>query len=406
MAGRGSRSNTEPCQPNLAKCEKQRAAATVLKPHFLWRLQKTNLKLSWHLHPIESASKRDILDFLRRIGGNTTWTLILKPLKAYFTGKILIFAPLQKMVSQVKIFAGQATEVLAGSIATSFGTSLGKVERYKFSDGELQASYEESLRGHSVFVVQSTMPPADNLMELLLLIDAAKRASARHIVAVIPYYGYARQDRKDKPRVAIGAKLVADMLAAAGATRVMTMDLHADQIQGFFNVPVDHLYASTIFLPYIKSLNLENLTIAAPDMGGSKRANGYAKHLKAEMVICYKQRAKANVVEKMTAIGDIEGRNIILVDDLVDTGGTLCKAAEMMMDRGALSVRAICTHPVLSGKAYENINNSKLEELIVTDTIPLTQKSDKIKVLSVADLFAKVINSVHNYESISGNFIM
>jgi ribose-phosphate pyrophosphokinase len=323
-----------------------------------------------------------------------------------FTGKFTIFAPLQKMVSQVKIFAGQATEVLAGSIATSFGTSLGKVERYKFSDGELQASYEESLRGHSVFVVQSTMPPADNLMELLLLIDAAKRASARHIVAVIPYYGYARQDRKDKPRVAIGAKLVADMLAAAGATRVMTMDLHADQIQGFFNVPVDHLYASTIFLPYIKSLNLENLTIAAPDMGGSKRANGYAKHLKAEMVICYKQRAKANVVEKMTAIGDIEGRNIILVDDLVDTGGTLCKAAEMMMDRGALSVRAICTHPVLSGKAYENINNSKLEELIVTDTIPLTQKSDKIKVLSVADLFAKVINSVHNYESISGNFIM
>lgn len=310
------------------------------------------------------------------------------------------------MESQVKLFSGIATESLAEKIASSYGQSLGKVEHYRFSDGELQASYEESLRGHSVFIMQSTMPPADNLMELLLLIDAAKRASARHIVAVIPYYGYARQDRKDKPRVAIGAKLVADMLAVAGATRVMTMDLHADQIQGFFNVPVDHLYASTIFLPYIQSLNLDNLTIAAPDMGGSKRANSYAKHLKAEMVICYKQRAKANVVESMTAIGEIEGRNIVLVDDLVDTGGTLCKAAEMMLDRGALSVRAVCTHPVLSGKAYENINNSKLKELIVTDTIPLSQQSDKIKVLTVSDLFAKVINSVHNYESISGNFIM
>lgn len=310
------------------------------------------------------------------------------------------------MESQVKLFSGIATESLAEKIAASYGQSLGKVEHYRFSDGELQASYEESLRGHSVFIMQSTMPPADNLMELLLLIDAAKRASARHIVAVIPYYGYARQDRKDKPRVAIGAKLVADMLAVAGATRVMTMDLHADQIQGFFNVPVDHLYASTIFLPYLQSLKLDNLTIAAPDMGGSKRANSYAKHLKAEMVICYKQRAKANVVESMTAIGEIEGRNIVLVDDLVDTGGTLCKAAEMMLDRGALSVRAVCTHPVLSGKAYDNINNSKLKELIVTDTIPLSQQSEKIKVLSVSDLFAKVINSVHNYESISGNFIM
>jgi ribose-phosphate pyrophosphokinase len=250
------------------------------------------------------------------------------------------------------------------------------------------------------------MPPADNLMELLLLIDAAKRASARQIVAVLPYFGYARQDRKDQPRVAIGAKLVADMLAVAGATRVMTMDLHADQIQGFFNVPVDHLYASTIFLPYLKKLNIENLTIAAPDMGGSKRANGYAKHLKADIVICYKQRAKANVIESMTAIGEIEGRNIVLVDDLVDTGGTLCKAADMMMERGALSVRAICTHPVLSGKAYENIQNSKLTELIVTDTIPLKEQSSKIKVLTVSDLFAKVINSVHNYESISSNFIL
>src|SRR5215216_5706355 len=304
------------------------------------------------------------------------------------------------MESQVRLFSGKASVAVADKIAKAYGQPLGKVENYSFSDGELQVSYEESIRGQSVFIIQSTMPPTDNLMEMLLLIDAAKRASARHIVAVIPYFGYARQDRKDKPRVAIGAKLVADMLNVAGATRVMTMDLHADQIQGFFNVPVDHLYGSTIFLPYIKSLQLDNLTIAAPDMGGSKRANGYAKHLKAEMVICYKQRAKANVIESMTAIGEIEGRNIILVDDLVDTGGTLCKAAEMMMERGALSVRAICTHPVLSGNAYENIEKSALTELIVTDTIPLkaNNASTKIKVISVADLFAKVINSVHKYE--------
>jgi ribose-phosphate pyrophosphokinase len=310
------------------------------------------------------------------------------------------------MESQVRLFSGIASTTLAEKIAHAYGKQLGKVAHYRFSDGELQASYEESIRGQSVFIIQSTMPPADNLMELLLLIDAAKRASARHIIPVIPYFGYARQDRKDQPRVAIGAKLVADMLAVAGATRVMTMDLHADQIQGFFNVPVDHLYASTIFLPFIQSLNLSNLSIAAPDMGGSKRANAYAKHLNADLVICYKQRAKANVVESMTAIGEIEGKNIVLVDDLVDTGGTLCKAADMMMERGALSVRAVCTHPVLSGKAYDNIANSKLTELIVTDTIPLKQESEKIKVLSVAELFAKVIDSVHNYESISSNFIV
>lgn len=310
------------------------------------------------------------------------------------------------MESQVRLFSGIASSAVAEKIAKAYGQDLGKVAHYRFSDGELQASYEESIRGQSVFIIQSTMPPADNLMELLLLIDAAKRASARHIIPVIPYFGYARQDRKDQPRVAIGAKLVADMLAVAGATRVMTMDLHADQIQGFFNVPVDHLYASTIFMPYIQSLNLSNLCIAAPDMGGSKRANAYAKHLNADLVICYKQRAKANVVENMTAIGEIEGRNIVLVDDLVDTGGTLCKAADMMMERGALSVRAVCTHPVLSGKAYENIEKSKLAELIVTDTIPLKQESSKIKVVSIAPLFAKVINSVHNYESISTNFIV
>ncbi len=310
------------------------------------------------------------------------------------------------METEVRLFSGSASNVLAEKIAKAYGQPLGKVQHYRFSDGEIQASYEESIRGQSVFVIQSTMPPAENLMEMLLMIDAAKRASARHIIAVLPYFGYARQDRKDQPRVAIGAKLVADMLAVAGATRVMTMDLHADQIQGFFNVPVDHLYASTIFLPYIQNLHLPNLCIAAPDMGGSKRANAYAKHLKCDIVICYKQRTKANVVDHMTAIGEIEGRDIVLMDDMVDTGGTLCKAADMMMERGASSVRAMCTHGILSGKAYENIENSKLTELIVTDTVPLRQTSPKIKVISVADLFAKVISSVHNYESISSNFLI
>jgi len=323
------------------------------------------------------------------------------------TTKNAIFASLKhKMETDVRIFSGSATNTLAEQIAKSYGKDLGKMSHYRFSDGEIQVSYDESIRGQSVFAIQSTMPPADNLMELLLMLDAAKRASAKEIIAVLPYFGYARQDRKDQPRVAIGAKLVADMLALAGATRVMTMDLHADQIQGFFDIPVDHLYASSIFLPYIQGLNLPNLTIAAPDMGGSKRANAYAKHLKSEIVICYKQRTKANVVDHMTAIGDIEGRNIVLVDDLVDTGGTLCKAADMMMERGALSVRAVCTHAILSGKAYDNITNSKLTELIVTDTVPLRQESAKIKVLSVAELFAKVIHSVQNYESISSNFIM
>jgi ribose-phosphate pyrophosphokinase len=238
------------------------------------------------------------------------------------------------------------------------------------------------------------------------MVDAAKRASAKEIIAVLPYYGFARQDRKDQPRVAIGSKLVADMLATAGVDRVMTMDLHADQIQGFFNVPVDHLYASTMFIPYIESLKLPNLTMAAPDMGGSKRANAYAKHLKSEIVICYKQRSKANVVDSITAIGEIEGRDIVLIDDIIDTGGTLCKAADMMMDRGATSVRALITHPVLSGKAYENVEKSRITELIVTDTIPLKRESPKIKVLSVANMFADVFHRVVNYESISNHFIM
>lgn len=311
-----------------------------------------------------------------------------------------------KMESNVRLFGGTSSKVLAEKIAAAYGSTLGNVNCIRFSDGEVQVSFEESVRGQSVFLIQSTDPPAENLMELLLMIDAAKRASAKEIIAVLPYFGYARQDRKDQPRVAIGSKLVADMLAVAGATRVMTMDLHADQIQGFFNVPVDHLYASTIFMPYIQSLNLPNLTIAAPDMGGSKRANAYAKYLKCDLVICYKQRTKANVVDNITAIGEIEGKNIILIDDLIDTGGTLCKAADMMMEKGALSVRAICTHGLLSGKAHENIENSKLTELIITDTIPAKKQSSKIRALSVADLFAMVIRNVHSNESISSHFIV
>ncbi len=310
------------------------------------------------------------------------------------------------MHHKVKLFSGSASRYLAEGIAQKYGQDLGKVSLLRFSDGEFQTSFEETVRGTDVFIIQSTFPPTDNLFELLMMIDAAKRASANRIIAVMPYFGFARQDRKDQPRVAIGAKMVANLLSAAGATRIITMDLHADQIQGFFDFPVDHLYASSIFLPYIQELNLPNLTMAAPDMGGAKRANAYAKYLKSDVVICYKQRAKANVIESMTVIGEVEGRDIVLVDDLIDTGGTLTKAADMMMDRGAKSVRAFCTHAVLSGKAYENIEKSKITELVVTDTIPLKQESSKIKVLSVADLFAKVLHSVHNYESISSNFIV
>jgi ribose-phosphate pyrophosphokinase len=309
------------------------------------------------------------------------------------------------MAAETKILAGTATRYLAEKIAAKFGAPLGNVNVLRFSDGEFQTSIEETVRGANVFFVQSTFPPTDNLFELLLMVDAARRSSAKQIIAVIPYFGFARQDRKDQPRVAIGAKLVANMLAAAGVNRVITMDLHADQIQGFFDVPVDHLYASSIFLPYIQNLNLANLTIAAPDIGGSKRANAYAKHLKCEMVICYKQRSRANVVDSMTAIGDIEGKDIVLLDDIIDTGGTLCKAADMMMDRGANSVRAVCTHPLLSGKAYENLEKSKMSELIVTDTIPLRKESSKIKVLSVAPMFADVFNRVINFESISDHFV-
>lgn len=309
------------------------------------------------------------------------------------------------MESPVKIFSGTSSRYLAERITGIFGRGLGEISFTRFSDGEFAPAYEESVRGSDLFLIQSTFPPSDNLMELLLLIDAAKRASARHIVAVIPYMGYARQDRKDKPRVAIGAKLVANLLQAAGATRIMTMDLHADQIQGFFDVPVDHLYSSAIFIPYIQSLNLNSLTMAAPDMGGSKRANAYSKYLECNMAICYKERKVHNQIARMSLIGEVEGRDVVLVDDMIDTAGTITMAADMIMEKGARSVRAFCTHPVLSGNAYERIEKSKLTELVVTDTIPLARQSEKIKVLSVAPLFADVISKVHNYESISSNFI-
>lgn len=305
-----------------------------------------------------------------------------------------------------KIFACTQSIVLAEKIAEAFGMPLGKVITSHYSDGEFQPSFEESVRGSRVFIIGSTFPNSDNLMEMLLMIDAAKRASARHVTAVIPYYGWARQDRKDKPRVPIAAKLVAKMLETAGATRIVTMDLHADQIQGFFEKPVDHLFASTIFLPYLRSLNLENLTIASPDMGGSKRAYAYSKFLESDVVICYKQREKANVISYMELIGDVTGKNVVLVDDMVDTAGTLTRAADVMMERGALSVRAICTHAILSGNAYEKIENSKLVELIVTDSIPLKKESKKIKVLTCSKLVADVMISVNTNKSISTKFLM
>lgn len=309
-------------------------------------------------------------------------------------------------ITEAKIFACSQSKELAEEIASAYGVKLGKVITSTYSDGEFQPSYEESIRGTRIFIIGSTHPGPENLMEMLLMIDAAKRASARHITAVLPYFGWARQDRKDKPRVPIAAKLVAKMLEVAGATRIITMDLHADQIQGFFEKPVDHLFASTVFLPYLKDLNLDNLTIASPDMGGSKRAYAYSKFLQSDVVICYKQRIKANVISHMELIGDVTGKNVVLVDDMVDTAGTLTKAADLMMEKGALSVRAICTHPILSGNAYERIEDSKLEELIVTNSIPLKKKSNKIKVLTCADLFADVMHKVHHNNSISSKFLM
>ena len=304
------------------------------------------------------------------------------------------------------IFSGTKTRYLAEKICASLGCPLGNMVMTKFSDGEFAVSYEESIRGKNVFLVQSTFPNSDNLMELLLMIDAAKRASARHIIAVIPYFGWARQDRKDKPRVSIGAKLVADLLSCAGIDRLITMDLHADQIQGFFNVPVDHLYASGVILPYLQSLKLDNLVIASPDVGGSKRANTYAKYLGCPLVLCNKTRARANEVESMQIIGDVNGKNVVLIDDMVDTAGTITKAADVMKAAGALSVRAMASHCVMSGPANERVQQSSIEEIVFTDSIPYTQRCAKIKQLSVADMFAETIRRVIHNESISSPYLI
>lgn len=309
-------------------------------------------------------------------------------------------------VPEPKIFACSQSMALGEKIAEAYGATLGKIHFSRYSDGEFQPSFEESIRGARIFIIGSTNPSSENLMEMLLMLDAAKRASARHITAVMPYFGWARQDRKDKPRVPIAAKLIAKMLETAGATRIITMDLHADQIQGFFERPVDHLFASTLFLPYLQNLNLDNLCIASPDMGGSKRAYAYSKALESDVVICYKQRAKANVISHMELIGDVKGKNVVLVDDLVDTAGTLTKSADMMIERGALSVRAITTHGLLSGDAYTRIENSQLQELIITDSIPSKENHSKIKVLSCSGLFADVMHRVHHNTSISSKFIM
>jgi len=302
----------------------------------------------------------------------------------------------------IAIFAGSASLELAGKIAEALGINLGDMQVEHFADGEFSVYYKDSIRGKDVFLVQSTYPSSDNIMELLLMVDAAKRASAHYIAAVIPYFGWARQDRKDKPRVSIGAKLMADLLSTAGVTRVITMDLHADQIQGFFNVPVDHLYASMVFIDYLRQTSdLERTVIATPDVGGAKRANSYAKFLGVPMVICHKSRAKANEVAEMTIIGDVTGKDVILVDDIVDTAGTICKAADLMMQNGARSVRAVASHAVLSDPATERINTSALKEMIFTDSIPLRKHSDKIHIVSVANIFAEAINRVINHESIS-----
>jgi ribose-phosphate pyrophosphokinase len=306
---------------------------------------------------------------------------------------------------EVKLFSGQYSSYLAEKIADYYGYNLGKWNLLRFSDGEMQPVIEESVRGSYVFFIQSTAAPADNLLELLLLIDTAKRASADYITAVIPYFGYARQDRKDKPRVPISAKVIANLLEAAGVNRIMTMDLHADQIQGFFDIPVDHLLSNAIFVPYLEGIDRETTVFAAPDVGGVKRARNYANHFKCDLVICDKYRRKANEVAGMTVIGDVQGKNVILVDDLADTAGTLCKAADALVQKGAINVRAVCTHPVLSGKAYENIEASQLSELIVTDTLPLRRESPKIKVLSSAKLFAHAIRNTHEHRSISALFI-
>jgi len=309
------------------------------------------------------------------------------------------------MQPTVKIFTGNSNPALAEKIAKRYGNGIGKLQIQKFSDGEFQPVYMESIRGDYVFLIQSTNAPADNLMELLLMIDAAKRASAGYITAVIPYFGFARQDRKDKPRVAIASKLVANLLTSAGANRVITMDLHAPQIQGFFDIPVDHLDSSAIFIPYIENLRLENLTFASPDVGSTNRVREVASYFNAEMVICDKHRKRANEIASMVVIGDVVDKDIVLIDDIIDTAGTLTKAANLLIEKGAKSVRAFCTHPVLSGKAYENIENSVLKELVVCDTMPLKQESSKIKVISVAELFAVAIRNMYENKSITSLFV-
>ncbi|MDE7159530.1 MAG: ribose-phosphate pyrophosphokinase [Muribaculaceae bacterium] len=305
----------------------------------------------------------------------------------------------------IKVFAGTNSLYLGESICKDLGIEMGKMHVDRFADGEFEVSFDESIRGAEVYLVQSTFPNSDNLMELLLMIDAAKRASAATIVAVIPYFGWARQDRKDKPRVSIAAKLVADLLTVAGIDRLITMDLHADQIQGFFNVPVDHLYASSIFIPYIESLHLENMAIASPDVGGAKRANAYAKYFDCPLVLCHKQRAKANVVEKMTVIGDVEGKNVVLLDDIVDTAGTITKAADLLLSAGAASVRALASHPVMSDPATERVMASGLTEIIFTDSIPYGKDNPKAVILPVAKLFADTIRRIHNNQSISSQYL-
>lgn len=305
----------------------------------------------------------------------------------------------------MKVFSCRATRHLAQRITDELGIALGKSSVTEFSDGEFQPCFDESVRGEMVFIIQSTNPPADNLFELLLMIDAAKRASAYKVIAVIPYFGFARQDRKDRPRVSIGSKLSADLLGTAGVDRVITMDLHADQIQGFFNVPVDHLFGSAIFAPYIEKLKLENLTVSAPDMGGSKRANAYSRHLQSEMVLCYKLRKRPNVVEEMSVIGEVDDKNVVIIDDMVDTAGTLVLAAQKMKEKGAKSIRAFATHPILSGNAIERIDQSPITELVVTDSVPFVNTSDKIKVLSIAEIFATTIQAVNLNQSISTNFL-
>lgn len=313
---------------------------------------------------------------------------------------------MKSIIHPIKIFSGSKSTYMAEEICQELGIELGKMNITHFADGEFEVSFEEPIRGCEVYLVQSTFPNCDNLMELLLMIDAAKRASAHSVIAVMPYFGWARQDRKDKPRVSIGAKLVANLLTAAGVDRIITMDLHADQIQGFFDVPLDHLYASSVFIPYIKSLNLPDLCIATPDVGGAKRANSYAKYLDCPLVLCHKQRARANVVADMTVIGDVEGKNVILIDDMVDTAGTITKAADLLMSKGAKSVRALASHAIMSDPATERVNNSEMVEMIFTNSIPYTKDCPKVTVLSVARMFADTISRVHNNQSISSQYII